>query len=201
MIIFCVLFSYCLLIFELTYLHTPSISNTSNFFGIDSMDKVEISPTIHKMKDWSLTKKFFILIIPNLIIILICISPLYYTYKGEHTLSTFSIFGGLLCIVSRILGILAIFQLRINNRQEKSNFTLHIKGFYSITRNPSVDTMILFLIGLTIVFPKIFMVVGTIIFYLYHRHKILIEEEFLQNIYGDEYLSYKKRTKRFLFLW
>jgi len=55
----------------------------------------------------------------------------------------------------------------------------------------------IFLIGVWCAIPSIYFLAG-IVFYMGYMHfKILMEEDFLANRYGDTYAQYMTKTKRY----
>lgn len=72
-------------------------------------------------------------------------------------------------------------------------------GIFSISRNPMYVAFILFFLGLILAHPNF--VIIAVLFALYipilHR-QIVREEDFLKTHYGDEYLDYAKKVRRYL---
>lgn len=72
-------------------------------------------------------------------------------------------------------------------------------GLYGVSRNPIYVAMALVFIGIAFLFnsfwflPTLFLVLPVI-----HYGVILREEKYLESKFGDEYLSYKKRVRRWL---
>lgn len=77
--------------------------------------------------------------------------------------------------------------------------TLILEGFYKFTRNPMYVGMNVFLIGLLITLNNFFNLVFVIIFFLIVRNLFVLKEEVqMEETFGEEYLSYKKKVRRWL---
>ena len=77
--------------------------------------------------------------------------------------------------------------------------TLVITGVYRYTRNPMYLGMLIMLIGVWIALGKLSPLLVIPIFYFVLREGfVLPEEEFLEKIFGDEFLDYKSRVRRWL---
>jgi len=77
--------------------------------------------------------------------------------------------------------------------------TLIIEGFYKFTRNPMYVGMNVFLIGLLITLNNFFNLIFVIIFFLIVRNLFVLKEEVqMEETFGEEYLSYKKKVRRWL---
>lgn len=77
--------------------------------------------------------------------------------------------------------------------------SLVIKGPFKVTRNPMYLGMVLFLVGVAIAFGSLlpFVVIPAFIFVIQNNF-IAGEEHFMEELFGDEYLEYKKRVRRWL---
>jgi protein-S-isoprenylcysteine O-methyltransferase Ste14 len=71
-------------------------------------------------------------------------------------------------------------------------------GAFAATRNPIYVAFALILLGQFLVFPNwiilLYLIAG---FWLFHR-QVLREEEFLEKHYGEDFLEYARRVKRYL---
>ena len=75
--------------------------------------------------------------------------------------------------------------------------TLVLVGPYRYSRNPIYLACILMLLGLLIVLSSLVVLLGTILVYIIFRYKFINREEvILENEFGDEYLEFKKRVRR-----
>ncbi|URK89329.1 isoprenylcysteine carboxylmethyltransferase family protein (plasmid) [Rhizobium sp. RCAM05350] len=73
------------------------------------------------------------------------------------------------------------------------------EGPYGFTRNPIYIGMFLGLIGLAVAFDSLWLIVLLVPFYLVIRYGVVAREEaYLERKFGDVYLAYKARVRRWL---
>jgi protein-S-isoprenylcysteine O-methyltransferase Ste14 len=74
-----------------------------------------------------------------------------------------------------------------------------VQGPYRFTRNPVYLGFFLSLIGLAVAFDTLWLVVTLVGFYLVVRYGVVAREEaYLERKFGDVYLGYKTRVRRWL---
>lgn len=101
-----------------------------------------------------------------------------------------------------IVFVLSVMQMKDNwragvQREEKTN--LVTTGIYSISRNPAFLGFDLMYIGILVSFFNWYLcVVTSFAVVLFHLQIVNVEEDFLIEAFGDEYLKYKKRVYRYL---
>ncbi|MFN4027300.1 MAG: methyltransferase family protein [Flavobacterium sp.] len=197
---------YLTLAIELLFFHVPSVANTQNFFRKNKHYNTGQNKFINDIQNWSVTKKIILLAIPAVMVQLYFLLPLLYFFPLWHD-SLFLLFEpnvwtdflGLLCVVlGRVVTFGSMLYLRKENRQTGKSFTLHTGGIFRFTRNPGLDGMFLFFIGLGLLFPSILIWLGLIFYIYYMVFRVRIEEAFLQDIFKDEFVNYQKQTNRFL---
>jgi len=72
-------------------------------------------------------------------------------------------------------------------------------GFYRFTRNPMYLGMFLMLIGVAILLGSIGAVFPAIVFIMIIRNNFVLgEEQFMEASFGQQYLDYKARVRRWL---
>lgn len=77
---------------------------------------------------------------------------------------------------------------------------LIIEGIYQYSRNPAFVGFYLMFIGLFLVYADA-ITCGVMLLNIYAMNKLVIEEEkHLEEVFGKEYINYKKKTPRYL-LW
>ena len=82
-------------------------------------------------------------------------------------------------------------------REEKTE--LVTTGIYSISRNPAFLGFDLMYIGILITFFNwILCVVTCVVMVLFHLQIVNVEEDFLIEAFGDEYIKYRKKVCRYL---
>jgi len=77
--------------------------------------------------------------------------------------------------------------------------TLVIEGPFKISRNPMYVGMVLILVGVAVGLGSLlpFFVIPLFI-YIIRQRFILGEERFMEELFGDAYLDYKKRVRRWI---
>ena len=114
-----------------------------------------------------------------------------YTYVGAVIIGV----GLVLNLVS--VRLFAVHSTAIKPFEESSS--LVTGGFYRITRNPMYLGMVIILIGIAALFGTLASFVPIPIFaWLIQTHFILKEEAMLADTFGDEYLAYKDRVRRWI---
>lgn len=120
----------------------------------------------------------------------------YYIY--EHV--ALKIIGLVLILLGDIVFLLSVYYMKTSWRvgvDEERNDKLITNGIYKLSRNPAFLGFDLTYLGLALVFPNPLMIVFTIILIWLFDDQIMIEEEYLERTYKEEYLEYKKKTKRY----
>jgi len=110
--------------------------------------------------------------------------------------------GIMLTAVGVIVFVISVAQMKDNwragvQREEKTN--LVTTGLYSVSRNPAFLGFDLMYIGILLSFFNWYLCVVTVIaLVLFHLQIVNVEEEFLIEAFGEEYLQYKKKVYRYL---
>lgn len=100
-----------------------------------------------------------------------------------------------------ILGIVSFRLARttINPLRPARTSSLVSSGVYRITRNPMYVGMLFLLIAWTIFLASPWTLLGPLLFVLYmNRFQIGPEEKVLEGLFGEDFLDYKKRVRRWL---
>jgi protein-S-isoprenylcysteine O-methyltransferase Ste14 len=205
MIVFAYLFGYSTLLVELIFFHVPSVANTQNFFKKNKNYDITESQLINKIYAWSYLKKIIILALPFVLINLYFLLPFlnFVSDLHENLLLLFKpncwtiSFGVLLVITGRIVTFGSMLFMRRENKQVQKSFKLHTTGIFKYTRNPGLDGMFIFFLGFSLLFPSVFMFIGLLFYFFYMQFRVKIEEEFLKQLYKEQYLDYMKKTNRF----
>jgi protein-S-isoprenylcysteine O-methyltransferase Ste14 len=109
---------------------------------------------------------------------------------------------GLVLIHISLLWI-AIAQYQMSNSwrigiDEKNKTDLVTKGIFSLSRNPIFLGMIISVIGIFLILPNALSFFTALATYFIIHIQIRLEEVFLQGQHGEQYLAYKKNTKRLI---
>lgn len=124
-----------------------------------------------------------------------------FMYAGAMHISI-RIAGIILTAVGVIVFVISVAQMKDNwragvQREEKTN--LVTTGIYSVSRNPAFLGFDLMYIGILFSFFNWYLCVATVIaLVLFHLQIVNVEEEFLIEAFGEEYLQYKKKVCRYI---
>jgi len=109
--------------------------------------------------------------------------------------------GIMFCYIGLIIFLLALISFgkswRIGIDENNSN-ELITNGMFKYSRNPIFLFMDLYFTGIMLIYPNIVFIllaIGTIIGI---HSQILREEEFLLNKFGERYIKYKNKTRRYI---
>jgi protein-S-isoprenylcysteine O-methyltransferase Ste14 len=184
------------LVVELTCFHVPSVANTQVFFTADenTINKYDKYKNIFY---WSKRKKIVFLLIPHFVNMTVFIIPLYHLFSRIPIINFLSVTGIIVAMIGRGFTFYSMIYLRNNNSQNNDDFTLHEKGPFSKMRNPGLTGMLLFFLGLTMVWPSVLMVLALVFYFCYNHFRILIEEDFLKVMYKENYYQYFQKVNRY----
>lgn len=155
---------------------------------------------------YSLAGFYFKLVAVSLAMYVCVFSLLYdwYNYFGPFKsleLLEIQIVGLIIWIFVLILTVIAQHQMKSSWRigidtEMKTKLVTH--GLFRFSRNPIFLGLILNFIGLFLITPNtvtlLLMIIGSIII----QFQVRLEEQHLTNSFGNEYLDYKKRVRRFM---
>ncbi|SOJ56096.1 hypothetical protein MSIMFB_03572 [Mycobacterium simulans] len=103
--------------------------------------------------------------------------------------------GGIVILVLSLVAFGNSFRVGIDTEHPGGLVTT---GIFAVSRNPIYVGFFLFLVGQFLVFPNwiplVYLVGGT---WLFNR-QVLREEEFMRQRYGQEYIEYCSRVRRYL---
>ena len=103
--------------------------------------------------------------------------------------------AGLSLLLWSLMSFGQSFRVGIDNEHPDKLITT---GVFAFSRNPIYTAFALILLGQFLIFPNwiilIYTVAGT---WLFHR-QVLREEAYLKNHYGQEYLDYSRRVRRYI---
>ena len=110
--------------------------------------------------------------------------------------------GCVITAVGVLAFILSVVQMKDNwragvQREDKTN--LVTTGIYSISRNPAFLGFDLMYIGILFTFFNWYLCFATcFVLVLFHLQIVNVEEDFLMEAFGDEYVEYKKKVCRYI---
>ena len=115
--------------------------------------------------------------------------------KFEFLQIPFIVIGCILIIYGVILWILAVVVSKIDKAIYENK--LVTDGIYSYVRNPIYSAFLILFTGICFIFNNLYLLILPLIFYIFLTIlMIFTEEKWLKAKYGDEYLTYCKRTNR-----
>jgi protein-S-isoprenylcysteine O-methyltransferase Ste14 len=82
--------------------------------------------------------------------------------------------------------------------EENARTGLVTNGMYRLVRNPTYSGMFLLCAGIWIVLPTVLISYWILVFFIMMEFQVRCEEEYLEKQYGDEFLDYKRRTRRYI---
>jgi protein-S-isoprenylcysteine O-methyltransferase Ste14 len=110
--------------------------------------------------------------------------------------------GGVVFVAAFALAIWAIVTIRQAGtavETVKPTTTIVASGPFRFSRNPIYLGMMLGLVGLSIVFNTLWILVALVLFYFVIRYGVVAREEtYLEQKFGRAYLDYKNRVRRWL---
>lgn len=80
---------------------------------------------------------------------------------------------------------------------ENNTGELVTTGVFARSRNPFFLSLLLFFTGTTLIFPNLFFLLFAVSAFAGIHFSILKEEKFLLKVYGDEYLAYQQKVRRY----
>jgi protein-S-isoprenylcysteine O-methyltransferase Ste14 len=117
------------------------------------------------------------------------------------TITWIKYIGIIFCYIGLIIFLFALISFgkawRIGIDENNSN-ELIITGMFKYSRNPIFLFMDLYFTGIMLIYPNIIFVILTICTVIGLHLQILREEKFLVNKFGEKYIEYKNRTRRYI---
>ena len=144
--------------------------------------------------------------IPPPILVIILTSLVYFSSTKleliylpyRHIVSVIILIIGLIVIVSPVVDFIKS-KTTINPVKFKNVNRLVTTGIYRYSRNPMYLGMILIIISTTVYYLNFLSVFSPLIFYIWiNKFQINREEIFLEDKFGNEYLKYKSKTRRWI---
>ena len=121
-----------------------------------------------------------------------------YVFTLTNLISILFLVLGLFTLVSAVLSFKA-FKTTVNPMRPEKASHLVTSGIFKISRNPMYLGMILIVLSSTVFYLNIYSIFTPFIFYFWiNRFQIKREEKFLTEKFGEEYLLYKTRTRRWI---
>tara|TARA_B100000941_G_C28256738_1_gene424378 strand:+ start:48 stop:497 length:450 start_codon:yes stop_codon:yes gene_type:complete len=144
--------------------------------------------------------------IPPPILVLILTSLVYFSSTKlesiylpyRQTVSVLILIIGLVVIISPVFDFIKS-KTTVNPVKFQNVNRLVTTGIYRYSRNPMYLGMILIIISTTVYYLNFLSVFSPLIFYIWiNKFQISREEIFLEGKFGNEYLKYKSKTRRWI---
>lgn len=124
-----------------------------------------------------------------------------FLYTGTAHVSL-RIFGSVLTGIGVFVFVISVVQMKDNWRagvQREDKTSLVTTGIYSISRNPAFLGFDLMYIGILFTFFNWFLCLATsFVVIFFHLQIVNVEEEFLIEAFGEEYILYQKKVCRYI---
>jgi len=122
---------------------------------------------------------------------------------AEFLPKSLAVISGIVLAVTGLTIILtAIWQMRqakTNVEPWKPTTAILDRGLYAVSRNPIYAAMCLIYVGISFLFNSIWFLPPLVLVLLtVHYGVILREEKYLERKFGEEYLNYKNRVRRWI---
>ena len=149
--------------------------------------------------------KKFSKIPPPLVVLILVISTFFSSKKidliqipFQSLISIFILSMGILILLNPVLKFKKS-KTTINPIKFKKVNKLVTSGIYKYSRNPMYLGLLMIVISSSIFYLNIYSILTPLFFYLWiNRFQIKREEVFLTEKFGEDYLSYKKKTRRWI---
>lgn len=142
-----------------------------------------------------ITMKVFTYLVPVVEIVSIILNTSFFAVPVR-------IVGVLVAVVGVAVFIISVLTMRDSWRAgvSKTDKTeLVTKGIYKISRNPAFLGFDLMYLGILLMFFNLVLyIVSLFAMLIFHLQIVNVEEEFLFEAFGDEYLRYKKKVCRYI---
>ena len=144
--------------------------------------------------------------IPPPILVIVLITSIYFSsdkldlisipYRTLFSIVILSI--GILVIINPVVKLIKS-KTTVNPVEFKNVEKLVTSGIYKYSRNPMYLGMIMIIISTAVYYLNFYSLLTPFIFYFWiNRFQIKREEVFLEEKFGQEYLSYKTKTRRWI---
>ena len=142
---------------------------------------------------------------PPLVVLILVISTFFSSKKidliqipFQSLISIFILSIGILILLNPVLKFKKS-KTTINPIKFKKVNKLVTSGIYKYSRNPMYLGLLMIVVSSSIFYLKIYSILTPLFFYLWiNRFQIKREEVFLTEKFGEDYLSYKKKTRRWI---
>lgn len=120
------------------------------------------------------------------------------TFKGQTALAAIIAFCGVALMISAGY-LFKKNQTTIHPFSPQNTSAIVTQGVYRISRNPMYLAMLFILMSSVVLYGKVIALAPVLIFFIYMtRHQIIPEERALETKFGQTYLDYKAKVRRWI---
>ena len=144
--------------------------------------------------------------IPPPIVTFICGITIYYSKSffnqflvySNNIISLFLLILGLLVFISAVRSFRKQ-KTTVNPLEPRQASSLVVSGIFKYSRNPMYLGMLIILLSISFKFNLAGGILISLFFYLFiKKFQILPEEEAMNELFGDEFIEYSNRTRRWI---
>nr|WP_321236192.1 methyltransferase [uncultured Psychroserpens sp.] len=193
---------YMSLFVELYVYSIPSVVSTKKILNPSISHLEQFSERIKKRLNWPLPIKIILFVVPMIFIYMLHLLPAYLLYDltfnaGDLQCIYYLCFIGIgLVLFGRIISHLYL--LSIKKIKAKSYEGFVTNGLFKYSRNPGLLGLYISFLGFYLIQPSILFLICYSIYIVHMHFKIIMEEDYLTNIHGEDYKLYLQKTRRYL---
>ena len=199
------LFGFASLIVELAFFHVPSVASNVNIIRKQPAVVEGYSAKFKSLFQHSLVSRVLLSMLPLLPVYAVFIYPLlviFHIVPGPEILpfevSELLVWLGCgFILAGRFTTFASVLIIRQQNQQKDDSFHLHTDFLFARSRNPGLLGMYIFILGIWLLMPSIQYLAAILYYFAYMHFKVLMEEDFLEQKFGESYLQYKTSTGRY----
>ena len=200
-----VLAAYVSLAFELTVLHVPSVASTAKIWSRPVTVERAYSPAYQGVFGLPRARKLLLFVIPLVAVYGVFLYPLVVIFapldpSGDRAFATTSLTNALsasLIVTGRALTLASVVSIRRGSDRGTEPVALRMSGLFRHSRNPGLIGMYLFAVGLWVAAPSVVMLCGILVYMIHMDFRVRMEEDYLENKFGESYRAYRGRTSRY----
>lgn len=199
------LLGFASLIVELAFFHVPSVASNVNIIRKQPAVVEGYSARFRVLFQHSLALRVVLSMLPLLPVYAVFIYPLLVIFHvvpepAMLPAGTPDVFVWLGCgfiVAGRFTTFASVLVIRQQNQQKEDSFHLHTDFLFARSRNPGLLGMYIFILGIWFLMPSIQYLTAILYYCAYMHFKVLMEEDFLEQKFGESYLQYKTSTGRY----
>lgn len=198
--------AYASLLVELAVLRVPSVASSLSIWRRKDALVAAFSAPYRRLFDLAKPWKLLLLGVPLLVVYAVYLYPLLNIVAGPDLLGDYlfaspralEILGILSIAFGRTLSVLTAWELRQRRTGGGASSALHTSGVFRWSRNPGLVGMYAFCGGIWLTMPSAALLAGILVYIVYMDLKVRMEEDYLKNTFGAEYMGYRSRTGRYI---